>query len=352
MARNVSKTKGQNNSDENKTGELLVANNEEISGWAISGQNTGQSQEDFLVTILINGTPATRVHANRQSYIKGDEDNGLACGFTLRVHESLLKTLPLKNKVEAQLPDGQILGFGPEYQCDLIGYEGVSSDELSKQLQSGRTLAAKSGMLIRTISERKGWGALKGWDVLALETYLEAEDVFRKIIGRDLFVAYGTLLGLVREGKLIGHDDDVDAMFMLHGETPEEAGREFLAITDALKQARQNIVSVYTSGNFHWEFPKNILLDVFGCWVGEGEITGYMFSFKGDRLDILPAKRQNLCGLDVLTPANPEKFLEGTYGKNWSIPDPHFQWQPSKMVLNKMDGFAQAIYQGQLGELS
>ncbi len=314
-------------------GQLLLANNDEISGWAI-GPNIGKSA---LITILINGIAVTKVHADRVEYSPKNQSHNKPCGFRLSLHQSLIEKLPIANQVEARFPNGRKLDFGDQFVCALKGVQTADEDDLAKAMKSGRRLSSKSGMLLLPLEARPGWGAL------ALQAHLQAEEIFKNETGRDLFVAYGTLLGLVRDGDLIAHDDDVDAMFMLEADNAYDAGQEFAKIADSLKNAGQNILNTFPGGNFHWAMPNGINLDVFGYWCDGQEISGYMFSFAGNENDVFPAKRENLCGVEVLVPSNPEKFLQGVYGDGWSVPDPHFQWKPKQTTLKKMSGFARGV---------
>jgi len=216
-------------------GQLLLANNDEISGWAI-GPNIGKSA---LITILINGIAVTKVHADRVEYSPKNQSHNKPCGFRLSLHQSLIEKLPIANQVEARFPNGRKLDFGDQFVCALKGVQTADEDDLAKAMKSGRRLSSKSGMLLLPLEARPGWGAL------ALQAHLQAEEIFKNETGRDLFVAYGTLLGLVRDGDLIAHDDDVDAMFMLEADNAYDAGQEFAKIADSLKNAGQNILNTF-----------------------------------------------------------------------------------------------------------
>lgn len=316
-----------------KVGELLVVDNNEISGWAV---DTSSAQAP-LITIVINGTDVTRVPADRRTHRRTVDGLARACGFRLTVHTTLRERLPSVNSVEARFSDGQLLSTPPELRSGLEGTVGVEPDELKKLLDEGYSLVAKSGMLIRTISARPGW------EDVALLAYRDVQDTFQSITGRNLFVSYGTLLGLVRNGRLIGHDDDIDAMFLLDATDAETAGRELVQVAAELEDNGQEVPDIYPWGNFHWMSSAGIMFDIFGCWVQDGTINGYMFSFEGARPDVLPVTEQQLGPVKVSTPAVPEKFLAGIYGEDWRIPNPHFQWQPPDEVLIRMSEFATGV---------
>ena len=83
---------------------------------------------------------------------------------------------------------------------------GSGSDRVEIVDSSGRPVAlTKWGRLNRTFATS---------DRAAVDGYLdqveEVLEVLRADAGRPAFLAFGSLLGAVREGKLIGHDVDVD----------------------------------------------------------------------------------------------------------------------------------------------
>jgi hypothetical protein len=52
--------------------------------------------------------------------------------------------------------------------------------------------------------------------------------------GVDLTIFYGTLLGCVRSGKLIKHDDDFDVIYISRKEKPDDVTHEYLEICQFL----------------------------------------------------------------------------------------------------------------------
>ncbi len=318
-------------------GELLVANNQEIAGWALSNK-VGQP---VLISIYVNNIHLTSVYANRADVDLPEEVPEVvrerSCRFRVTLHETLTNCLPIQNKIEARFQSGQMLSFGKNFVVDVRGLENIGAEYLQEKFDQGSAFIAKSGILIKPISARPGWGKV------AVEAYVEATKTVKSILNKDVFIAYGTLLGKIRENGLIGHDDDVDAMFLLDANNAVDAGYEFFEVTEKLKQAGCDIIAVYEGGNFHWRMSNNIVLDIFCCWVCEENICGYMFAFPGSHEDIYPVKSDSLCDVQVSLPASPEKFLSGIYGENWRIPDPYFQWQPDKSVLKDMSAFARGF---------
>ncbi|MFA5582175.1 MAG: adenylyltransferase/cytidyltransferase family protein [Paracoccaceae bacterium] len=52
--------------------------------------------------------------------------------------------------------------------------------------------------------------------------------------GLVVFANSGTLLGLVREGTLLAHDNDIDFAVLLNAESADDAAQEWLALTDRM----------------------------------------------------------------------------------------------------------------------
>lgn len=167
---------------------------------------------------------------------------------------------------------------------------------------------------------------LKGLDVLDVPILLYA----------------GTLLGLVRNGKLIGHDDDMDFAVYLGEQTLKSAPHSWLAFKKALKE-KGLITKDNASANtiaFKIETDK-VEIDLFPSWTTNGRYSVYPYALEDvDEKDIFPARPYK--DTEFMMPANPEALLVQSYGENWRVPDPffNFSWVRAKQrfsPLNEMD---------------
>jgi hypothetical protein len=139
------------------------------------------------------------------------------------------------------------------------------------------------------------------------------------------WVAYGTLLGLVREGRLLPHDNDID-LAVIDGADP-------LRIAEALERRGLHRVREET-----WRGRPSkqkflygeVLLDVFYLHPrGEGWIDHNLFSrhsiVRGAHPPVEVVTRR-LAGLDLPVPAETEAYLRYLYGEGWCRPAKAWVW--------------------------
>ncbi|MDM7830368.1 LicD family protein [Cellulomonas edaphi] len=149
-------------------------------------------------------------------------------------------------------------------------------------------------------------------------------------LGHPLVLAYGTLLGAVREGDFLKHDDDIDMLFRLDATDAAAAKPALDALKSQLRSRGYGIWSNPTGLNFHViERATKRHVDVFPYLV-DGELaTLHMTSMRLETmaLDVLePHGRRELRGRDVPVPHRPEAFLEERYGSGWGVEDPYHDW--------------------------
>ncbi|MEW9799429.1 discoidin domain-containing protein [Alteromonas sp. CYL-A6] len=150
--------------------------------------------------------------------------------------------------------------------------------------------------------------------------------------GVPAFISSGTLLGIVRDGKFIDHDDDVDICYV--GKAQGE---------HAILEERERLVSflrekgcrVAPSGIAHYwcTTPGGQGLDIFTGFIeGEKCSMNPISRNEIDVTDVLPLKQIEHDGATLYMPANPERLLEVNYGPNWRKPDPlwSFNWKKAK----------------------
>ncbi len=161
--------------------------------------------------------------------------------------------------------------------------------------------------------------------------------------GVAAFVSYGTLLGAVRDGALIGHDNDLDVSYVSREPFPVDVVREGYRVERALLDAgwrvrrgsgtRLNVRMTLSGGGFRY-------VDVFTAnWV-DGIV--YMPSDTGFAIpmdEVVPLTTVTLHGREVPAPRNPDLMLAHTYGENWRIPDPSFKYDTPRWLKRRIMGW-------------
>jgi hypothetical protein len=196
----------------------------------------------------------------------------------------------------------------------------------------------KSGKLVPTFAGRSDR------DITALLDATEAVLAALQEAGLEPFLAYGTLLGAVREGQVLGHDSDADLGYVSTFTTPVDVARESFRVQRTLAEHGWTTTR-YSGAAFKVlvtpEPGVHIGLDVFGGFLDHGRL--YLMGEIGtpfQRHWILPLGRCDLGGRSMPVPARPEKLLEATYGPGWRVPDPAFRFTtPPRTVRALEDWF-------------
>lgn len=141
-------------------------------------------------------------------------------------------------------------------------------------------------------------------------------------------LCYGSLLGAVREGAFIPHDDDVDILYHDGARSREEMLANLRHLLEALGRAGYH---VHLADNLcHALVHKgNGVLDLFPCWEEGDNIQVLMRSDNYQpvpRSVLLPTGEVVLHGHRYPAPADPAAFLAARYGDGWTTPDPYHEW--------------------------
>lgn len=164
-----------------------------------------------------------------------------------------------------------------------------------------------------------------------------------KKAGIDAFPAYGTLLGAVRGGKLIGHDSDADLGYVSEHTHPVDVVRESFSLQRALADMGYRITR-YSGIAFKVDVQEadgSIRgLDVFGGFLLNGHL--YLMGEIGTpfrREWIFPLGTTTLEGRELPAPANTDEFLTATYGPSWRVPDPAYVFETPESTSRRLNGW-------------
>lgn len=143
--------------------------------------------------------------------------------------------------------------------------------------------------------------------------------LFRSVLqesGVRYGLLFGTLLGLVREGDLIAHDEDVDVYVL------EEDKQAFLGLLFSLRAQGLQVCRV--QNDFLSLIRENDYIDVYfvrpvrrwGFWRYRAIEDKYRFPERY----LTEIQTRTFYGEPFQIPRNPERVLRLLYGKGWRVP--------------------------------
>lgn len=189
-----------------------------------------------------------------------------------------------------------------------------------RRLEQGSKIS-KKGYLTLTDQE------VSGHQDRFLDLYVRVRQHFEEHLNKKLFILYGTLLGLIREGDFIKGDDDFDAGYVSFADNPYDVKKETMELVIELVLAGFTC-SFNTNGRLFRirdQSTPGLHLDVRPVWFERDKVWLHKQACLSlIRSDFLPVAEGELRGKLVYTPALPEKFLASYYGSGWKIPDPSY----------------------------
>ena len=211
--------------------------------------------------------------------------------------------------------------------------------------KAGNRLAFdKSGRLTRLFGDRDASQMVPVLD--AMKIVLDALEKS----GVEPFLAYGTLLGAVRDQNFIGHDSDADLGYVSRCHTPAEAAMESFRLQRKLQQMGFTIER-YSGIAFKVVVReadgRTRGLDVFGGFMREGALylmgeVGVPFSEEW----LYPRSTATLADREFPVPAVPDRLLEAMYGPSWQVPDPAFQFTTPPETVRRLNGWFRGMRVG------
>lgn len=219
-----------------------------------------------------------------------------------------------------------------------VGF-GSSTGRLDLVDDAGHPLSLDKGGRLQRTFDRMDDGAVRD---LVQASHKVLVDLVEEC-GLDAYLSYGCLLGAVRDGRMIGHDSDVDLAWLSRHTHPFDIVRESRAAERTMRQRGWRVVRM-SAANFKVWVPlstgKRAGVDVFGSFhIGEHfHITG---SLRGTlpRSSIMPFGAVTLEGVEFPAPRDVEAFLAYTYGPTWSVPDPAFHFEHPEEHTRIMSGW-------------
>ncbi|WP_372728869.1 class I SAM-dependent methyltransferase [Nocardioides sp.] len=200
----------------------------------------------------------------------------------------------------------------------------------------------KWGLLQRPFSAR---------DASVVEQMVDVTDRIIEVMaaecGVHAWMAFGTLLGAAREGKVIGHDSDIDLAYLSEKATPAEMTVELWDVARALTRAGLRVL--HKSGAFItvvFTSPDKAMasIDIYTCfYVGDLLHETATVRQQVPRSAILPLIELEFEGRMLPAPADPDAMLAVSYGPGWKVPDPSFRHEPGPEITGRFDGWFSSL---------
>jgi hypothetical protein len=177
-----------------------------------------------------------------------------------------------------------------------------------------------------------------------LQATLEVLAILREKCGVDAYLCYGALLGAVRNGRMIGHDSDVDLCYYSHRTRPVDIIRESYRI-ERIVRAEGLTVTRMSGADIKVvrKLSNGALchIDIFGAFTVAG--TFYQLGNRSGDFDaaahLLPLGTVTLEGVEFPAPKDPEAMLAFVYGPHWRVPDPSFVHRDDPRGVTRLNGW-------------
>jgi SAM-dependent methyltransferase len=162
--------------------------------------------------------------------------------------------------------------------------------------------------------------------------------------GHSPFVTGGTLLGPVRDGRVMPGDDDVDLAYLSPYDNPSDIALEGFELERALQDEGYETVR-HSAGHLQLLFPgadgsDRFYMDIFTYFIVGGWFHGTFHAReRTENVTIFPLQTLTINGRGLPAPAEPEQLLTAIYGTSWRTPDPGFRFTTPSPARRRYDNW-------------
>lgn len=163
-------------------------------------------------------------------------------------------------------------------------------------------------------------------------------------LGMEPFITGGTLLGAIRSGDFLPHDDDADVGYVSKAHDRVGVTLESLELERALVRAGFD-VRPHSRSHLQVLFSDDAgridhYVDLFpGFTSGERYCQPIAVRTPARGLAILPRTTLRLAGAEVPSVADPETWLARCYGPGWRVPDPSFRFETPPSTRRRFENW-------------
>lgn len=212
---------------------------------------------------------------------------------------------------------------------------GVDGAEVTVSLDGGIEPPALVDRFGRPLVVNK-WGrlgcAIADADAGMVDRMLDHMDQIRGLLEQHLgpvvYVTGGTLLGPVREGRLLPHDDDADLAYLSRHTHPADVAVENFEIGRLLRDAGYDVLRLsvgHLQVVFSHQGVPDHYVDVFAGFLMDGWwMQHFPVRVPATRDDLVPPVSVLVEGRPEPATREPELALRAIYGDGWRQPDPSF----------------------------
>ncbi len=302
-----------------QTGMVEVFNLNEVIGWV----SCDSSELPIKILLCINGVPVHGTWANVDSSLN---TSGTARGFYIGV-KGIWKYCN-KNDQITVCAGSSILPISGEGAFKSPTEDGKSNLKVLKRRLSNGYVFNKIGWLQLSMKldvDRQN-------KMIAL--YKETAKILKKERNITPFIIYGSLLGHVREGGFIGHDDDFDIAYLSEKRLGEDASKELVEIAETLRDNGLVVELRATAIHVHDRDNPKLKIDLFHLYFNENDELAFPFGVAGTKhflkKDWKGTTNRRFASHIVVAPKNARKLVECIYGESWRTPTPGFSWRHAR----------------------
>jgi len=274
--------------------------------------------------------PAVRLTRAGVTYSR--DLSGRVVDITLDGHRVWSTTLPLS---------GRTIAWPPALRELLRGSAAatISDSTTRTELWSGRVRWTPFGAPVltdehgRTLRVDK-WGRMKPSFETGKDIRPQVAKSAAKVLalmrqnGFDAFVVGGTLLGAIRDGEILAHDDDADLAYLSKHSHPSDLILENAGLHRILRDHGYCVIRHSWSHLQVLSDDERYYVDIFTAFYKSGFFHEPIHvRSKGMWSSILPLDEVELHGQRLPAPRDPEAWLAACYGPHWRVPDPSFVFE-------------------------